>query len=221
MPDVVADWYDDPDGSGGERWWDGHGWTTHRRPKLDPLSPTTTSPSPPWQPSSAYPPRGSNSPAPTWLRLGRNRNIRLLAIVGALVAVAILALLISSSGDSGEPGAGETSDGFGLSGSLDDWLSEMCRPGSYKEPAAEALGSATSSGYCAVDPGGRGYVFVGTYSSEFMMRNDLANLGAYAVGERGNTMVVFALGPGQREPGPLQPLEAHGFVLKPPVRSPS
>lgn len=32
----TADWYDDPDGSGGERWWDGTGWTKHRRPRGDP-----------------------------------------------------------------------------------------------------------------------------------------------------------------------------------------
>jgi hypothetical protein len=30
----LPNWYDDPDGSGGERWWDGNGWTSHRRPKL-------------------------------------------------------------------------------------------------------------------------------------------------------------------------------------------
>ena len=31
---------DDPDGSGGERWWDGKGWTRHRRPRSG--SPATT-----------------------------------------------------------------------------------------------------------------------------------------------------------------------------------
>jgi hypothetical protein len=30
-----ADWYADPGGSGGERFWDGHGWTTQRRGKVD------------------------------------------------------------------------------------------------------------------------------------------------------------------------------------------
>jgi len=28
-----AGWYVDPDGSQGQRYWDGEGWTTHRRPK--------------------------------------------------------------------------------------------------------------------------------------------------------------------------------------------
>lgn len=42
VPDVAADWYDDPGGSGDERWWDGKAWTTHRRPKM--ASPLQVSP---------------------------------------------------------------------------------------------------------------------------------------------------------------------------------
>src|ERR1700712_5621476 len=29
-------WYAEPDGSGGERWWDGQQWTGHRRPNGSP-----------------------------------------------------------------------------------------------------------------------------------------------------------------------------------------
>ena len=29
-PQVPAGWYSDPDGSGGQRYWDGHGWTGHQ-----------------------------------------------------------------------------------------------------------------------------------------------------------------------------------------------
>ena len=39
-----ADWYNDPDGSGGQRWWDGQGWTT-RRPVSQP-PPSGSAPAP-------------------------------------------------------------------------------------------------------------------------------------------------------------------------------
>jgi Protein of unknown function (DUF2510) len=32
----VPGWYDDPDRSGGERWWDGHGWTAAWLPDAQP-----------------------------------------------------------------------------------------------------------------------------------------------------------------------------------------
>ena len=35
--DRPANWYDDPDGSGGLRWWDGEHWTPTRQPKTNRL----------------------------------------------------------------------------------------------------------------------------------------------------------------------------------------
>jgi Protein of unknown function (DUF2510) len=37
---VPADWYDDPSGSGGQRWWDGERWTARRRPSPSTQEPT-------------------------------------------------------------------------------------------------------------------------------------------------------------------------------------
>lgn len=42
MPNPVAGWYDDPDGSGGERWWDGAAWTASRRTNnQEPMPPSS------------------------------------------------------------------------------------------------------------------------------------------------------------------------------------
>jgi Domain of unknown function (DUF4352)/Protein of unknown function (DUF2510) len=43
-PNTPAGWYSDPDGSGGQRFWDGTQWTEHRSPAPDP---TPQPPSPP------------------------------------------------------------------------------------------------------------------------------------------------------------------------------
>jgi hypothetical protein len=40
-PPTPAGWYPDPDGSGGQRYWDGFGWTEHRSPAVhEPTQPT-------------------------------------------------------------------------------------------------------------------------------------------------------------------------------------
>jgi hypothetical protein len=42
---ITADWYDDPDGSGGERYWDGERWTKQRRPIAETTTDAFRSPS--------------------------------------------------------------------------------------------------------------------------------------------------------------------------------
>ncbi len=43
LPQPAPGWYDDPDGSGGERYWDGSGWTEYRRKAS--ITPEAQSPS--------------------------------------------------------------------------------------------------------------------------------------------------------------------------------
>ena len=46
-----SDWYDDPDGAGGERYWDGGRWTQQRRPKAEATVDLPGS-SPTWRPTA-------------------------------------------------------------------------------------------------------------------------------------------------------------------------
>jgi hypothetical protein len=54
-PPTPAGWYNDPDGSGGQRYWDGSGWTEHR-------SPATPEPAEPSEPTPAAESPGSEQP---------------------------------------------------------------------------------------------------------------------------------------------------------------
>jgi Domain of unknown function (DUF4352)/Protein of unknown function (DUF2510) len=54
-PRTPAGWYADPDGSGGQRYWDGSAWTEHR-------SPAPHEPSEPSEPTAAAEPPGSEQP---------------------------------------------------------------------------------------------------------------------------------------------------------------
>ena len=55
---IPAAWYDDPAGSGGQRWWDGAAWSEHVRPAEAPVFPTfqpaqQAQPTQPTQPAQA------------------------------------------------------------------------------------------------------------------------------------------------------------------------
>ncbi|HYZ68493.1 MAG TPA: DUF4352 domain-containing protein, partial [Mycobacterium sp.] len=64
-PPTPAGWYPDPDGSGGQRYWDGSAWTEHRSPAAtpspEPSEPPAAEPPPSEQPTSVV----SIPPAPT------------------------------------------------------------------------------------------------------------------------------------------------------------
>ncbi|ORB15704.1 hypothetical protein BST36_26985 [Mycolicibacterium moriokaense] len=60
-PPTPAGWYPDPDGSGGQRYWDGSSWTEHRYPAAPP-PPTPPPPTPTPPPAAPAEPAASEQP---------------------------------------------------------------------------------------------------------------------------------------------------------------
>jgi hypothetical protein len=82
-PPTPAGWYPDPDGSGGQRYWDGMSWTEHRYPAAPPpLAPAPPEPVAPAEPFAPAEPVASEQPtavvhlppAPTEERVGAHRK---------------------------------------------------------------------------------------------------------------------------------------------------
>lgn len=115
-PQPPAGWYSDPDGSGGQRYWDGHAWTAHQArtpqpspPPPPPSAPTDSAstsepedtserggahrapeeaPEPPEQPTGYTPPTSAGQPDGGG---GGDRQLlmRYLAVCAALLAVLV------------------------------------------------------------------------------------------------------------------------------------
>lgn len=90
-------WYDDPEDSSGQRYWDGQAWTPHRQQK--PFSPPEAVPSlPPPQPAPAnfgYPPPAPHQtpwPSPGYPPAGPSprRSNNTVVLIGAVVAVVVV-----------------------------------------------------------------------------------------------------------------------------------
>ncbi|WP_347133336.1 DUF4352 domain-containing protein [Mycobacterium sp. DL] len=101
-PQTPAGWYSDPDGSGGQRYWDGHAWTEHRAPAPQPPPP------PPLPPTAAAaePDHAGAHRAPEEAPAGDGDHRRLLvrylsvcaALLAVLVAVAVYAAFFADDG---------------------------------------------------------------------------------------------------------------------------
>ncbi len=87
-PPPPAQWYPDPYGTGGERYWDGRTWTPHVRPRLAPYPPYGPGPAP-WKGAQiGRPPEGPGSLA--------NPGTRLVAwLLDWLVLLPVFGLLLT------------------------------------------------------------------------------------------------------------------------------
>jgi Protein of unknown function (DUF2510)/Domain of unknown function (DUF4352) len=102
-PPTPAGWYPDPDGAGGQRYWDGSAWTEHRSPgappaPLDEPEPGPTAPiaqriPPPVEPTFAPPPPLQPGPPPTIESDNRQLIVWFSAACAALLAVLVLVLV--------------------------------------------------------------------------------------------------------------------------------
>ena len=68
-PPTPAGWYADPDGSGGQRYWDGSAWTEHRSP----ATPEPTAPTTPAEPPGSEQPTTVVPRRPAGERVGAHR----------------------------------------------------------------------------------------------------------------------------------------------------
>jgi hypothetical protein len=70
-PPTPAGWYPDPDGSGGQRYWDGSGWTEHRSP----ATPEPPEPTPPAEPPASEQPTAIVPTRPAGEHVGAHRRL--------------------------------------------------------------------------------------------------------------------------------------------------
>ncbi len=196
---LPADWYDDPDGSDGERYWDGGRWTKQRRSKANPALE-------PFEPQSAQPQR--------WRALSRGVRVGIGIGAAAAVVITVVAIVLGSrSTGQGVPGDGANQPVDLVPPSTpDDWLASVCRAGTFAD--GHTFPGAVRGGLC-VSPQ-KGVIYIGKYASTFAVQNDLA-MGAgssYATttDSTGALWVFLAMG-SNGDPSAVLPLRQFGFQI--------
>jgi len=97
IPTAPPNWYPDPDGSGGQRFWDGARWTDYRVPPAIPqMPPYRTWGPPPWKGAQLGRPEfGPGALANPGRRLGA-RMLDLLVMVPVLALLLVITLAIAA-----------------------------------------------------------------------------------------------------------------------------
>ena len=184
----AAGWYDDPDGSGGERYWDGERWTPQRRSKTDEFPTVLCCPNGHRSPADqqfcgecgeVLPRSGgeviANFPPPFQQDLAypnhrhKQRWKWIAGAIGVAVAAAALVAVSKNGADSttsAQRGSGRTTESLASgSGSFDDWVGAVCRGGLAVQmntrPVAKWACDSAHSG-----PGFRAKIFFSKYDSQ-------------------------------------------------------
>jgi len=132
-------------------------------------------------------------------------------------AAGVLAGCSSPSGSESASSPGEEASSQTVpSSTLDDWLTAVCRPGTYINGTVGILRNADGTATCK-SLIGDSPVMMGQYSSAFSLQNDIAvHKGSdYAtiLMESGSTQLFLAYGSRVSRPNPLQPLTQFGFEV--------
>ena len=144
--------------------------------------------------------------------LEQRRNIVVLAILGAVVAVVAVAIVIAVA--SGDKDSARSTPSSSTASSLDDWKSAVCQPGTYFNGGGHLRNADGGSASCQSINGV--VVLIGQYTSNFDWRNDVAIFrgASYAfISDTDGTCVFVSPTPGARGASALEPLRQFGFQI--------
>ncbi|MEE2033979.1 hypothetical protein Q8814_17980 [Rhodococcus sp. CC-R104] len=152
------------------------------------------------------------------------RRLFLRLVMSALLAVGVLAACGMEEDLSSDTNTEGSAGIDNITGTLEDWLRAVCKPGFYFDGLYDSKGQnvlngADSGGYCSVTRGDDpSAVYVGQYPSDFLMENDLAAvpLGWYVSAPMGDGSLIMLASPqGEKGYAALVPLTQFGFSVKP------
>lgn len=190
-------WLPDPQNPEIDRWWDGRVWTGATRPRV-------------------YMAPGVSGRAVTGQ--GRGKIIGLVALGAAVIVAAVVGTVVATGGGDQGDGASPAPSVAAVpavTSSSDDWFSAVCKSGTFEDrPPYRNLPSSSDFARCRSNMEPRPMVFIGTYSSEYKMKQDLLSMGSYAtMTSDSGSIVVFALPP-KATSNHLNPLEKYGFSIE-------